>query len=115
MSAFQRFKRLAKSLIPRLPGAGERNYTLSDARMMITDLGYGIPQGTLARLTDSIEVLEDFLHSVYALEEKIGKPVMNEFAAIDPLYEPKAHSEGGKVAFTVRWKGEEWLFAEYDA
>lgn len=114
MSELDRIKRLAKSLIPRFPQKGERNYHLDDARMMINDLGMALPPEVLAYLVDSDEVLDDFLNAVYHLEDKYRRRVVTEQATLDPKLEPKVYFEEDTVAFAAKPKREELIFAEYE-
>lgn len=114
MSELARFKRLAKSLIPKFSSSYGKYYSHSDAKLMITDLAHSISPQSLAYLVDSDEVLEDFLHSIYELERSLGRKVVTSQYMIDPELEPKAYEEDGKVLFTVMRKREEIVFTEYD-
>ena len=58
-------------------------------------------------------ILEDFINNIYRLEADIRKRVVNEFSVIDPKFEPKVYNEDGMLGFTVRYKQEEIVFAEY--
>ena len=113
MSEYKRFKRIIKSVIPRFPQGGERNYSHDDAKMIINDLGLAIPPKVLAKMLESNTLLEDFINHLYHLEADIRKRVVNEFSVIDPKFEPKVHNEDGMLGFTVRHKGEEIVFVEY--
>ncbi|RMG23767.1 MAG: hypothetical protein D6730_13835 [Bacteroidetes bacterium] len=114
MSELKRFQRLAKSLIPRFPRGRERHYTLEDARMMINELGMQMPPEALAYLLDSDERLDDFLNAIYNLEEKFRRKVVTPQATIDEALDPKVYVEAGTIAFTVKGKRGEVIFAEYD-
>lgn len=114
MSEFKRFQRLAKSLIPRFPKGGERTYSPEDARMMINDLGMQIPADALAHLVESDEILDDFINSIYQLEHKWKKRVVTDYSCIDPELDPKVYVADGVIAFTVKGKKGEVIFAEYD-
>ena len=113
MSEFKRFKRLAKSLIPRFPRGDEKYYTREDARNMINDLGLQISPEALEALVNSETVLEDFTNSIYELERKIRKKVVTDFATIDLEFEPHVYEEDGRVGFTILHRGDEILFADY--
>lgn len=114
MSDFTRLKRIAKSLVPRWPASGEKNYSFEDARLIINDLGMKLSPEMLASLLSRTETLDDFLGSIYELEHKLKRPVVTELATIDPVLEPDVHVEGSKVAFSVKWREERLVFAEYD-
>ncbi|MEM7371496.1 MAG: hypothetical protein AAF587_22980 [Bacteroidota bacterium] len=113
MSDFYRIKRLAKSLVPRFSRSRTYEYTLSDAHMMITDLGMNIPPEILEKLVSNDRILDDFLTSIYQLEKEIRQTAITEFATIKPELEPKVYLEDGMVGFTIMHKGEELVFAEY--
>ena len=58
--------------------------------------------------------LEDFYKIVlYQLENQIRKEVVTEFATIDLEYEPKVYVEDGRIGFTVQYRGDEIVFAQY--
>lgn len=114
MSELDRFKRLAKSLIPRFPRGDQRQYSLEDARMMINDLGLNIPPEVLDHLVNTDTILDDFINSIYNLENKLRKRIITDFATIDAKWNPNVYVENGKVAFTISTKKEELIFAEYD-
>lgn len=111
---FSRLKRLAKSLIPRFPKGKERYYTPSDARMMINELGLQMSPEVLKYLVSRDAILDDFINSIYQLEQEIRKRVVTEFGTIDHEYEPRVYVEGQVVGFSVTYKNEEIVFAEYE-
>lgn len=113
MAEFYRIKRLAKSLVPRFSRSRTYEYTLSDAHMMITDLGMSIPPEVLDQLVSNDLILDDFLTSIYQLEKEIRKKAVTEFATLKPELEPKVYLEDGMIGFTITHKGEELVFAEY--
>lgn len=113
MADFYRLKRIAKALAPKFPRSRSYEYTLSDARMMITDLGMEIPPKVLDQLVSNDLVLDDFLTSVYELEREIRKKAVTEFATIKPELEPKVYLEDGMIGFTIVHKDEELVYAEY--
>lgn len=114
MSEFKRLSRLIKSAIPRFPRGKDRQYQLSDARMMITDLGMQMSPEALAFMTEDDNKLDDFLMNIYHLESDIRKKAITEFATIDLDLSPKVYEEDGKLGFSVLHKDEEIVFAEYD-
>ncbi len=114
MSELDRFKRLAKSLIPRFPKGNERNYSLEDAQMMLNDLGMQMSPAVLAYLIDSDEILDDFVNSIYHLETKLKKRIITDDTRIDPELDPKVYVVDGTVAFTIVRRGGELIFAEYE-
>ena len=114
MSDFKRLERLAKSLIPRIPRDEDRQYTLEDARMMLTDLGLQMSPAVLRFLTEDDNKLDDFLMNVYQLEQKFRRKVITDFATLAPDLDPKVYVEDGKAGFSVTRKGKEIVFAEYD-
>ncbi|MEZ4772255.1 MAG: hypothetical protein R3D00_03665 [Bacteroidia bacterium] len=114
MSDFKRLTRLSKSIIPRFERGRSRHYNHGDARMMINDLGMQMSPEVLQKLVSNAEVLEDFLNSIYQLEQKINKEVVTEYATIDTEYEPKVYVEERSVGFSITYKGKEVVFAEYE-
>ena len=114
MSELDRFKRLAKSLIPRFPKGEERQYHLEDARMMINDLGLSLSPEVLNYLVTTDTVLDDFINSIYNVEQKLRKRIVTDFATIDTEWNPKAYMEDGTVAFTIKTRKHEVIFAEYE-
>ncbi|MEM6804384.1 MAG: hypothetical protein AAF696_23495 [Bacteroidota bacterium] len=114
MSEFKRLARLIKAAIPRMPLGEDRPYQLSDAHMMITDLGMQMSPEALAFMTGDDNRLDDFLMNIYHLENDIRKKAVTEFATIDPELLPKVYEEDGTIGFTVVHKNEEIVFAEYD-
>lgn len=114
MSEFKRLKRLAKSLIPRFPRDEDRQYSLDDARNMINDLGLSLSPEALGYVIHDDKILDDFVNGIHNLENKLRRKVVNEQALINPDLDPKAYEEDQTVGFTVTYKGEEIVFAEYD-
>lgn len=113
MSEFKRLKRLVKSIIPRFPDGDARQYTLGDARLMINDLAMDISPEALEALVENEQVLDDFIGSVYELEHEVRRRVVNDLGTIDEKYQPRAYEEDGTVGFSVIYRGEELIFAEY--
>lgn len=111
---YKRLRRMLKSLIPRFPRDEDRQYSLSDARNMINDLGLQMSATTLEKLVSNDSILDDFLTNIYFLEEDIGRKVITEYATIDMKYEPRVYEEPDLVGFSVFHKGQEIVFAEYD-
>jgi len=114
MSELHRLQRIIKSVIPHTPRSADRRYDFGDARMMINDLGMELSPKTLAHLVNSDTVLDDFIHSVYELEHKLGRKSTTDLSIFDPELQPKVYEEGKRVLFTIVIKGEEWIFAEYE-
>lgn len=114
MSDYKRLKRLLKSLIPRFPRDEDRQYSLADSRNMINDLGLQMSADTLAYLVGDDKILDDFLNNVYYLEDDIGRKVITDYATIDMKYNPRVYEESDLVGFSVTYRGEEIVFAEYD-
>ncbi|MEL6675891.1 MAG: hypothetical protein AAFR61_27030 [Bacteroidota bacterium] len=113
MSEFKRLTRLLKSRIPRFPRKAEDNYSLSDARMIITDLGMQMSPEALQYLTNDDALLEDFLENIYHLEERVGRKVITEYATINTEFEPKVYEENGELGFSVIYGRKELVYAEY--
>ncbi len=88
-------------------------YEPEDARMMITDLGMEIPANVLKALTNSDVVLDEFVTGVYLVEDEVGEKIVTDFATIDSQYDPKVYQEGNMIGFTVSYKGERIVFAEF--
>jgi len=114
MSEFSRLKRLTKSLIPRFPRSGERTYSPSDARMMISELGIHMPSAVYTRLVEQDAILDDFVNSIYQLERKLRRRVITDMAIIDEELNPQVYVENGTVGFSITHKDEEIVFAEYE-
>ncbi|MDX2250581.1 MAG: hypothetical protein SF052_27615 [Bacteroidia bacterium] len=114
MSDFKRLARLTKSIVPRFERGRSRYLNHDDARMMINDLGMQMSPEVLKKLIFNAEILEDFINSVYQLEQKINKEVVTEYATIDIEYNPKVYVEGHTVGFSITYKDKEVVFAEYD-
>lgn len=114
MSEFKRLTRLIKAAIPRFPRSADRQYKLSDARNMITDLGMQMSPEALEYMTSDDNRLDDFLMNIYHLEADIRKKAITEFATIDIELLPKVYEEEGKLGFSVTHKKKEIVFAEYD-
>jgi hypothetical protein len=115
LDEYKRLKRMFKSLIPRFPRDEDRQYTLSDARNMINDLGIQMSPEALERLVSSDLILDDFINNIYFLEEDIGRKVITEFATIDMKYNPRVYEDQAEnlIGFSVTYRGEEIVFAEY--
>ena len=113
MSDYYRLKRLVKSIIPRFPDGNDRQYTPSDARLIITDLAMNISPENLEALVENDMILDDFIGSLYELEHEVRKKIVNDLGVIDPTFLPKAYQEGGVVGFAISYRGEDLIFAEY--
>ncbi len=113
MSDLQRLKRIVKSLIPRIPRKSELRYDYGDARLMINDLALDLSPQTLSYLVNNDMVLEDFINSIYDLEHQLRRQVTTRMNTIDPELLPKVYEESNSVTFTVKFDGDEWIFAEY--
>ncbi len=117
MSEFSRLKRITKSLLPSLRKHRENYYNFEDARMAINDLGMGIAPELLLKLVGNDAILDDFIGSLYQLEDDFGKPVLNASSVILPELQPKVYTEGERIAFTVTYgtfRKQEIVFAEYN-
>ncbi|GAB4416943.1 MAG: hypothetical protein OHK0039_26720 [Bacteroidia bacterium] len=110
---FKRLQRMARSLVPRFPRNRDRYYSHADARNIINDLGMSIPPAVLADLVGDDEVLDDFINSLYELEQTLGKQVVTPYATLDEAWTPRVYVADGLVAFTITRKGKEMIFAEY--
>ena len=113
MSEFQRLERLVRSLIPRIPRDPARQYSLTDARNMINELGMQIPPEVMAYLLARDAILDDFINSLYDLEARLNRKVVDQHGVIDPSLQPQARVEAGQVAFTIVHRGQEKVFTEY--
>lgn len=118
MSDFSRLNRLMKSLIPNFGKKRERYYSFDEARMMIADLGMAIPPEMLQKLLETEALLDEFLNSLYQLEDEIGKgSIVTDFSVIDAAYQPTVHVEENKIAFSVTYKKlfqtQQLVFVEY--
>jgi hypothetical protein len=113
MSEFKRLERLVRSLIPRFPRDPKRQYALADARHMINELGLQMPPEVLSFLVSDDAILDDFIHSIYDLEARLGRKVIDAHGAIDAALDPQVYVEGGEVGFSITHRGKEMVFAEY--
>lgn len=114
MSDYNRLKRVLKSLIPRFPRDEDRQYSLEDARNMINDVGLQMSAEILRKLVEDDKILDDFLSNIYFLESDIGRKVVSSYATIDMKYNPRVYVEDDLVGFSITYKGEEIVFAEYE-
>jgi hypothetical protein len=118
MSEFSRLNRLVKALVPNFSKSRERYYSFDEARMMIADLGMAIPPEMLAKLLDTDALLDEFINSLYQLEDEIGKgSIVTESSTIMADYQPSVHVEDNKIAFSVTYKKlfqtHQTVFVEY--
>lgn len=113
MSTFKRLERLAKSLMPKFTGHKGRHYSHDDVRLILTGLGMQMAPADLAYLTDTPEVLEDFMLSLYALEQKIGKRAVTDMLELDEELNPKVYKEEQTLGIAITFRGKEMLMAEY--
>jgi hypothetical protein len=80
---------------------------------MINELGMQIPPKVLKALVNSDVALEEFINGIYLAEDEIKKKLVTESSIIDPAYDPKVYLEDGVIGFTVTYKKEEIIFAEF--
>jgi len=118
MSEFSRLNRLVKALVPNFSKKRERYYSFDEARMMIADLAMPIPPEMLQKLLDTDALLDEFINSLYQVEDEIGKgSIVTEFSTIMADYQPSVHIEENKIAFTVTYKklfqAHQTVFVEY--
>jgi len=111
---FRRLKRVAQSYLPHLSSEANREYSYEDARMMLTDLGLQMSPEVLDTLLSRLDVLDDFILSIYQLEKEIKRTdIVTEFCTIDMKYEPHVYADSRFIGFTITHEDEEILFAEY--
>ncbi|MCB9231356.1 MAG: hypothetical protein H6581_06830 [Bacteroidia bacterium] len=111
MSNLKRLTRVIKSWKGKI--TRDVYYEGADAFMILTDLGLQMSPQTLAYLTSSDSLKDDFVDGLYAAEEKAGKLLVVDNQMIDPAYDPKVYEEGREVIFTVKIKDKEVVFAEF--
>lgn len=114
MSELKRLERIVRSLIPRIPRDPDRQYSLADARNMINELGLQMPPEVMAYLLERDAILDDFISSIYDLEARLNRKVVQPQGTLDEQLQPRVRVEEGKVAFTIEHRGQEKVFAEYD-
>ncbi|MFK7970887.1 MAG: hypothetical protein AB8F95_10995 [Bacteroidia bacterium] len=116
MAELNRLKRLVKSVLPDF-SFKRRDisdyYHPEDARVMINELALSIPPKVLKALLNSSVALDEFLTGIYLAEDDINERIINERKEIDPIYNPQAHIENNRIAFTITHNSEEIIFAEY--
>jgi hypothetical protein len=116
MSDLHRLKRLVKTVLPDF-SFKRRDisdyYHPEDARVMINEMALSIPPKVLEALLNSTVALDEFITGVYLAEDDIGERIVNERKEIDPIYEPQAHVENNRIAFTIKHGREEIIFAEF--
>ena len=112
MSNLKRLYRVFKSWTGKV--SRDVYYEFDDARMILTDLGIQMSPETFAYLNSKDELLDSFLHQIYATEDHTGRFLIENHTAIDPIYEPKVYELDGKATFTIQVKGKEIIFAEFD-
>ncbi|MCI4667878.1 MAG: hypothetical protein MRZ79_06930 [Bacteroidia bacterium] len=115
-SEYKRLKRVAKSLIPRFNKSPNRkHYQLNDAKHMLNELGMQMSPALLKYLTEDDRNLDEFIDGIYALEDELGVPVVNEFGSVRPDLSPQVYvvTEERVIGFSVVYGGEEIVFVEY--
>ncbi|WNJ21116.1 hypothetical protein [Pontibacter sp. G13] len=110
---FNRFKRLVRSWMPNFSRPVGKHHTLEDARNMITDLGMQMSPKALDFLVSRDTILDDFLMAVYQMESEFRRPVVTPQATIAEDLEPKVYETDENIGFTIKHRGEEMVFAEY--
>ena len=111
MSIKARLNRIARSRKGALLGS-DIHYTQDDAFLMLTELGLQMSPETLAYLTGSAEMLEEFLEAVHLTERDLGEEIVLDGRQIDPIYDPKVYEVDGEAIFTIKHKGVEMIMAE---
>lgn len=114
MSDFNRFKRVVKSWVGSFKRNRSEDYQFDDANMIITNLGMQFRAETLAWVLAEDTRKEDFLQGIYAAEEELNQDIVIGNTEIDPVFDPQVYEFNGKLEFTIRWKGEEIIFAEFE-
>jgi len=113
---YHRLRRIVKSLIPRFKRKeGRKNFQLNDAKHMLNELGMQMSPELLEYLTQDDRKLDEFIEGIYALEDDLGIPVIDDFGAIRTDLLPKVYveKENKLVGFSVTYAGEEVVFVEY--
>lgn len=116
MSEIPRLKRLVKSILPDF-SFKRRDvsdyYQPEDARNMINELALQIPPKVLKGLLNSAVALDEFITGIYLAEDDIGQKIVTARGEIDTVYEPQVHLSDNRIAFTITYRMEEIIFAEY--
>ena len=115
MSDFSRLKRITRSWLPSFSFRKEPLFSFDDTRQIINSLGLQMSPQTLDYLCFTDEVLDDFAEALQnAMRETGYKDLVTDDFSLNPDHEPMVTEKEGKVYFTIRWKKEAWIFAEYD-
>ena len=111
MSIKARLNRIGRSWKGQLYGS-DIHYTQDDAFMILTELGLQMSPQTLAYLTGSAEMLEEFLEALHSTEKEIGREIVLEGRMIDPEFDPKVYEVDGEAIFTIKHKEVEMIMGE---
>lgn len=111
MSFKARLNRIGRSWKGQLYGS-DIHYTQDNAFMMLTELGLQMSPQTLAYLSGSDEMLEEFLEALHTTEKEIKQEIVIEGRMINPEYDPKVYEVDGEAIFTIKVDGVEMIMAE---
>ena len=111
MSIKSRLHRIARSWKGQLHGK-DIHYTQDDAFLILTDLGLQMSPETLAYLTSTAEMLEEFMEALHWTEKEIVRHIVEDGNRISPEYDPKVYEVDGEAIFTIKHKEVEMIMAE---
>lgn len=117
MSEFNRIKRIVGSWVGNVRRGKKRRlaqYQDDDALLILNDLGLQMSPEALEYLAGNSTLREDFLIQVYAAEDDLGLDLIKDNVMIDPALDPKVYELEGKIGFTISWKKEEYMIAEFE-
>ncbi len=116
MSDFKRIKRIVGSWVGKVRYGKKRRlavYENDDALLILNDLGLLMTPAALEHIAGNSTLREDFLIQIYAAEDELRLDLVKDNVQIDPALEPKVYEEDGKITFTITWKKDEYLIAEF--
>ena len=86
---------------------------IKNARAMINEMAFDIPPKVLKGLLNSDRALDEFINGVYLVEDDIGRRIVTPESTINTQFNPKAHLQDGMILFTITYREEEIVFAEF--
>lgn len=116
MSEFQRLKRVVNSWIGNVRLRKKRRlatYQDDDALLILSEMGWKMSPAALEYVSGNSTRREDFLQQIYAAEDDLGVDLIRDNVMLNPDLDPKVYEVEDKIGFTVTYKGEEYLVAEF--